>query len=326
MTGKIKNVAILCSGGDSPGMNCAIRSIARTAIGNNLKVHSIYRGFSGMLEEKFKEMDPSSVGNILQLGGTIIGSSRCPEFHEKETREKAFKILKKKNIDALFIIGGNGSFKGAMEFQNENFIPIIGIPGTIDNDVAGTEYTIGFDTAVHNAVDAVDKIRDTANSHERTFIIEVMGRNSPEIAVHVGICIGAENIIFDPENCDLNQIAKDNERGKKRGKKSSIIIVAEGETPGLSYKIQQRLKEDHQISAPVCILGHIQRGGRPTAFDRFIASKMGHQGVLSLLEGNHSHVTAHVNGKISMVPLKDCIAPRNQDPNHYMKIIKNLSI
>ena len=195
---KIKKIGILCSGGDSPGMNAAIRAITRTAVGHGLKVMGIKGGFSGIFKKEFISLDASSVGNIIQRGGTILLSSRCPEFHQKEYRKKAATILRKEKIDALICIGGDGTFKGAFLFQNENNFPVIGIPGSIDNDISGTDYTIGFDTAIQTAVEAVDKIRDTAFSHERIFIVEVMGRKAPEIALTVGICTGAENVIFDP--------------------------------------------------------------------------------------------------------------------------------
>ena len=276
---KIKSIAILCSGGDSPGMNCAIRSAVRTAIANDLKVYGIRRGYAGLLEGSITEMDVSSVGNILQHGGTILQTSRCPEFLDADIRKEAAHILKRKGIDALVIIGGNGSFNGAWALNQEQGVKIAGIPGTIDNDISGTDYAIGFDTAVQTAVEAVDKIRDTASSHDRTFIVEVMGRKSPAIALHVGMCTGAENIIFPTkdEKIDFDQIAADIKRGIKRGKGSSIIIASEGRKVGLSHRVQDELAKNHQIDSRVCILGHIQRGGNPTAQDRFIEFSLGEE-------------------------------------------------
>jgi 6-phosphofructokinase 1 len=325
-TNTIKNIAVLCSGGDSPGMNCAIRAVVRTAIGDGLNVYGIKRGFAGLLEGSFEKMDASSVGNIIQHGGTILQTSRCPEFHELETRKEAFHILNRKNIDALIVIGGNGSYNGAFKLNEEHGFPVIGIPGTIDNDVEGTDYTIGFDTAVQTAVEAVDKIRDTAHSHARNFIVEVMGRKSPAIALHVGVCTGAENIIFPSKEVDYEQISKDIVRGIKRGKSSSIIICAEGEEPGLSYKIQEELKKSAGIETHVCILGHIQRGGNPSAIDRFVASRMGYVAVKAILEGNYPVATAYVQGEVMPIPLKDSLGKKRDYPPHFVDLARALSI
>ena len=323
----IKSVAVLCSGGDSPGMNCAIRSVVRTAIANNLEVYGIQRGYAGLLEGNVKKMDASSVGNILQRGGTILQTSRCPEFHEADIRKEAAHILKRKGIDALIVIGGNGSFNGAWALHQEHGIPVVGVPGTIDNDIEGTDYSIGFDTAVQTAVEAVDKIRDTAHSHDRTFIVEVMGRKSPDIALHVGLCTGAENIILPTKDkIDFNQIAADIKRGISRGKGSSIIIAAEGEVEGLSHRVKDELLKNHEIDSRVCILGHIQRGGHPTAHDRFLASQMGYIAVESLVSGEAAVVTAQRDGKILAVPFKECLGKKfNTDPK-FLDIVKTLSI
>mgnify|MGYP000082448193 CR=1 FL=1 len=325
---KIKSIAVLCSGGDSPGMNCAIRSVVRTAIANEIDVYGIQRGYAGLLEGNIRKMDASSVGNILQHGGTILQTSRCPEFHEEDIRKEAAHILKRKNIDALVVIGGNGSFSGAWALHSEHGIPVMGIPGTIDNDIEGTNYTIGFDTAVQTAIEAVDKIRDTAHSHDRTFIVEVMGRKSPAIALHVGLCTGAENIVFPTKdhNIDIDAIAGDIKRGIERGKGSSIIIAAEGEKEGLSHSIQKELHEKHKIDSKVCILGHIQRGGNPTANDRFLASQMGYIAVKSLLDGHKAMVSAFRDGKVLAVPFKECLGKKfDVDPN-MIDVVKTLSI
>jgi len=323
----MKSIAVLTSGGDSPGMNCAIRSVVRTALGAGLKVYGIRRGYAGLLDGSFVEMNASSVGNILQHGGTILQTSRCPEFLDPDIRKEAFHILKRKKIDALIVIGGNGSYNGAYDLFNEHGFPVVGVPGTIDNDVAGTEYSIGFDTAVQTAVEAVDKIRDTASSHARTFIVEVMGRKSSSIALQVGICTGAENIVLpDQGEPDYAQISQDILRGIQRGKSSSIIICAEGETPGLSYRIQDRLKKDHDLEAHVCILGHIQRGGNPTAHDRSIASQMGHLAVKALLEGRSAIATSYVNGKVVEVALKDSLSKDNKYDTQMVNLAKVLSI
>lgn len=322
----MKKIGVLCSGGDSPGMNCAVRSVVRTALSKNIEVLGIMRGYSGLLEGNFKEMDASSVGNIMQHGGTILQTSRCKEFHQEDIRKEAFHILRRKSIEGLVVIGGEGSYNGAYALHKEHGLPVAGIPGTIDNDITGTDYTIGFDTAVQTAVEAVDKIRDTAHSHARTFIIEVMGRRSPAIALHVGICTGAENIVLPSDTINHQQIADDIKRGMQRGKSSSIIICAEGPEPGLSYKVQSLLKESHNLPAHVCILGHIQRGGNPSAIDRFIASRMGNVAVESLLEGKKAVATTYCKGEVQVKPLKDCLEKKDHYLPHMIDLVKTLSI
>ena len=322
----IKSVAVLCSGGDSPGMNNAIRSVVRTAIGSGLKAYGIQRGYTGLIENKIKEMDVSSVGNILQRGGTILQTSRSKDFMTIEGRKKAFENLSKNNIDALIIIGGNGSFKGAYKLYEEHNIPIIGIPGTIDNDISGTDYTIGFDTAVQTAVNAVDKIRDTASSHERTFIVEVMGRKSPAIAIHVAVCSGAENIVFPTKEIDFKRIAKDVQRGINRGKNSSILIVAEGEKPGLSYFVQEQLKSSFDLDAHVCVLGHIQRGGDPSHLDRFIGARMGFVAIKALIDNNFPSVTAFKEGQVQAVCFNECLEDKIDYERPYLDLVRVLSI
>jgi 6-phosphofructokinase 1 len=325
----IKSIAVLCSGGDSPGMNCAIRAVVRTGIGLGLQMYGIRRGYQGILEGDIISMDASSVGNIIQHGGTILKTSRCLDFHNPETRKEAFHVLKRKKIDALVVIGGNGSFNGAFSLHNEHQLPISGIPGTIDNDITGTDYTVGFDTAVQTAVEAVDKIRDTASSHARTFIVEVMGRKSTAIALHVGVCTGAENIILPKkgkEILDIKKIAADINRGIERGKNSSIIIVAEGEKPGLSHRVQKELQENYQLEAHVCILGHIQRGGNPSSLDRFLASRMGNVAVESLLAGNNCFATCFLKGEVIAVPLGNCLEKRMEYRPYYEDLAKKLSI
>lgn len=322
----IKKIAVLCSGGDSPGMNCAIRAVVRTAIGENLKVYGIQKGYEGLLENNIRELNVSSVGNIIQHGGTILQTSRSKEFRTPEGRKKAFDILKGHKIDALIVIGGDGSYNGAMKLHEEHHFPVVGIPGTIDNDISGTDYTIGFDTAVQNAVEAVDKIRDTANSHARTFIVEVMGRKSPAIALKVGICTGAENVVLPTASIDFKKIAGDIDRGIKRGKTSSIIIAAEGEEAGIGYTIQKNLKEQFQLEAHVCILGHIQRGGNPTPTDRLIASQMGNEAVKALLKGEIASATVYINGKVALSPLANCLRKKNEFDISEVELLTALSI
>lgn len=323
---KVKRIGVLCSGGDSPGMNCAIRAVVRSGIGAGIEVFGIQKGYAGMLEGQIRKLDVSSVGNIIQHGGTILQTSRCPEFMKPEGRTKAAEQLKKFGIDALVVIGGDGSFNGAMALHKEHNIAVIGIPGTIDNDIDGTDYTIGFDTAVQNAVEAVDKIRDTANSHARTFIVEVMGRKSPAIALKVGICTGAENVVLPTADIDYAKIVGDIDRGIKRGKTSSIIIAAEGEVEGISHTIQKNLKDKFKLEAHVCILGHIQRGGNPTPTDRLIASQMGQCAVKALVEGNRSGATVYVQGKVAIADLKNCLRKKNEFDISDVELLTALSI
>jgi 6-phosphofructokinase 1 len=326
MTAKIRAIGVLTSGGDSPGMNCAIRAIVRTAISQGIKVYGIHRGFKGLINNDMEEMNASSVGNIIQRGGTVLYTSRCPEFKEKEVREKAAQILEDRGIDALIVIGGDGSFKGAIALNEEFKFPVIGIPGTIDNDISGTNYTIGFDTAVQTATEAVDKIRDTAQANDRTFLIEVMGAQTSSIAVRVGICTGAENVLLNHKEIDYKKISSDIRRGLRRGKNSSVIIVAEGEKPGRSYEIADVLENSHEISSRVCILGHIQRGGSPTPTDRFFATVMGVSAVKALLEGMTQNATVVRDGKVMMAPLSDCSSKSDHAMKDYIGISESLSI
>ena len=326
MIKKIRSIAILTSGGDSPGMNCAIRSVVRTAIGHGIKPYGIKRGYAGLLNNDIFEMNASSVGNIIQRGGTILYSSRCPEFKDKENRKIAFRILQDRDIDALVVIGGDGSFKGAMALSIEHDFPVIGIPGTIDNDISGTDYTIGFDTAVNTAIDAVDKIRDTAASNDRTFLIEVMGARASSIAIKVGICTGAENVLLNSEKVDYQKISDDIRRGMRRGKNSSIIIVAEGDKPGRSYDIAHTLEDLHHINSKVCVLGHIQRGGSPSSNDRFYGSVMGMMAVDTLCNGERRHAIVVRENKILAVPLKECGEKSDHVMNDFIGISSELSI
>jgi 6-phosphofructokinase 1 len=325
-TKKLRTIAVMTSGGDSPGMNSAIRAVVRSAIGQGLKVYGIKRGFLGLLRNDFEEMNAPSVGNILQKGGTILYTSRCPEFMKKDVREKAAQILEDRNVDALIVIGGDGSFKGASALSKEHGIAVIGIPGTIDNDISGTDYTIGFDTAVQTAIEAVDKIRDTALSSDRTFLIEVMGARSSAIALKVGICIGAENTLLNTDKVDYKALTSDIRKSIRRGKNSSIIIVAEGEKPGRSYDISESLRDTYELDSKVCILGHIQRGGSPTANDRFVASLMGREAVNALLEGKYCHATVMRNNEVIVADLADCLEKSDHVMSKYIGIDKELSI
>lgn len=320
------HIGLLCSGGDSPGMNCAIRAIVRSAIFHGIQVTGIKRGYAGLLRGEFQSMNLSSVGNIIQRGGTILQTSRSPEFIKPEFRKKAVEILKAQGIEALIVIGGDGSFNGAMALWNEHNFPVMGIPGTIDNDISNTEYTIGFDTAVQTAIEAVDRIRDTAHSHARTFLVEVMGRNSSAIALKVGVCTGAENILLPHEKVNHQKLADDIQRGIARGKESSIIIVAEGPVAGRSYEIQHVLKDLYHLDAHVAILGHIQRGGSPNADDRFIASQMGNMAVECLIAGKYPSVTVVQHGKVISTDMANCTTKEDHNFIQYQKLAQTLSI
>ncbi len=295
----MRKIGILCSGGDGPGMNPCIRSIVRTAIRHGFEVNGYFKGYYGPLNRSFIPMTLSSVGNILQRGGTMLRTSRCPEFLDYENRKKIFENLKLDKVDALIVLGGDGSLKGAQLFQKEFNFPIIAIPSTIDNDLKGTEYSLGHDSAIRNAVWAIDKIRDTASSHDRTFIVEVMGKNSPYLALNIGICSGAENIVLDEEDLNVGELAHGILRGMRRGKHSSIIVVSEGKTPGLSYNIQKSLELDFKLKAHVCVLGHIQRGGDPSPTDRYMGTKMGFLAVKKILQ-NLTGVICYKKGRMSL--------------------------
>jgi 6-phosphofructokinase 1 len=323
---KFTHIGLLCSGGDSPGMNCAIRAVVRTALFHGIQVTGIKRGYAGLLRGEFQTMNLSSVGNIIQRGGTILQTSRSPEFMKPVFRKKAVEILKAQRIEALVVIGGDGSFNGANALWEEHQFPVIGIPGTIDNDISNTEYTIGFDTAVQTAIEAVDRIRDTAHSHARTFLVEVMGRNSSSIALKVGVCTGAENILLPHEKVVHQKLVDDIQRGIARGKESSIIIVAEGPVAGRSYEIQNVLKDMYHMDTHVVILGHIQRGGSPSADDRFIASQMGNMAVESLIDGKYPMVTVVQNGKVLLTDMKNCITKADNNFTEYQTLAQTLSI
>lgn len=322
----LAHIGILCSGGDAPGMNCAIRAVVRTALFHGINVTGIKRGYAGLLRGEFQSMNLSSVGNIIQRGGTILQTSRSPEFIKPAFRKKAVDILRAQGIDALVVIGGDGSFNGAKSLWDEHQFPVVGIPGTIDNDISGTEYTIGFDTAVQTAIEAVDRIRDTAHSHARTFLVEVMGRNSSSIALKVGVCTGAENVLLPHDKVDHKKIVEDIQRGMARGKDSSIVIVAEGPVAGRSYEIQNVLKDLYHMDAHVAILGHIQRGGSPTSNDRFISSQMGNLAVEALMRENYPSVTVVRSGKVLLAPLDECVTKADNNFEEYRTLAQTLSI
>lgn len=296
---KIKTIGVLTSGGDSPGMNAAIRAVVRTGLYNGLKVYGIKRGYQGMLGDRIEEMNSRSVSNIIQTGGTILKTARCKEFQTYEGRKKGYDNLKQHGIDALVIIGGDGSFRGAKEFSQEFDIPVVGIPGTIDNDIVGTEYTIGYDTALNTVVEAVDKIRDTASAHNRLFFIEIMGRHAGFLTLNGGIATGAEAILVPEIKGDFAKLKAYLDNDNLKHKKSSIVLVAEGDEAGGAFKISEEVQELYpEYDVRVTILGHIQRGGSPTARDRINASRMGVASVQALLAGKSDIMIGLVHGQI----------------------------
>lgn len=278
----MKKIAVLTSGGDAPGMNAAIRAVVRKAIYHNVEVFGVKNGYQGLIEGNIIKMELGSVGDIIQKGGTVLYSARSDEFKTDEGQEKGIEQLKKHGIEGLIVIGGDGSFKGAQKLTEKGF-PCIAVPATIDNDIAGTDFTIGFDTALNTIIDSIDKIRDTATSHERTFIIEVMGRDAGDLALWSGLAGGAESVLIPEQTDDLKDVIEKLHRGHERGKKHSIIILAEGVGNGVEYG--KKIKETTQIDTRVTVLGHIQRGGSPTATDRVRASRLGAQAVEQLLNG-----------------------------------------
>jgi len=303
---RLTSIAVLTSGGDAPGMNAAIRAVVRASLSQGCEVYGIHKGYSGLLEGEIHPLGASSVANIIQRGGTILKTDRCPAFHKKTVRREAAHILVRKGIGGLVVIGGDGSFTGAHLLEKEPGFPCIGVPGTIDNDIAGTDDTIGYDTAVNTAIQAIDRIRDTASSHDRIFLVEVMGRESGWIALAVGVGGGAETVIVPEHKQTVAQVCSTIERGIQRGKTSSIIIVAEGRKEGLSYKLSADLAR-RGYGSRVCVLGHTQRGGTPTAHDRTLASTMGAAAVIGLLSGRSNQMVGVRAGKITFIPLKEMI-------------------
>ncbi len=326
MTKKVTKIGVLTSGGDAPGMNAAIRAVVRTGIYHGLEVYGIMRGYTGMVENDIFRMEGRSVANIIQRGGTILKTSRCKEFLTPEGRKKAYQNLKKLGINGLVIIGGDGSFRGAQTFSNEYDIPCVGLPGTIDKDIAGTDFTIGFDTAVNTAVEAIDKIRDTADAHDRLFIIEVMGRDAGYIALHSGIATGAENILIPERKTDIEEIIKQLAEKERRHKLVNLIVVAEGDDFGGADEVGRIIKERLPIQeVRVCILGHIQRGGSPSCFDRLIASRMGYSAVECLILGKYNVFVGMVNNRMHYTPLNEAVKKKQRINEEWMKIVKILA-
>ena len=325
---KIECIGILTSGGDAPGMNAAVRAVTRTAIFNGLKVKAIFRGYKGLIEGDIKDFQTQNVSNIIQQGGTIIKTARSEEFHTYEGLKKAYESAKEHGIDALVVLGGDGTFAGAKDLMNNFGIPVVGVPCTIDNDIANTDYTIGYDTALNTIIEAVDKIRDTANSHDRLFFIEVMGRNSGFLALNGAIASGAESVII-PDICpkEIDELENLITNGFRKTKNSSIVLVAESKTMGALQVAEQVKKKHPEFDTRVIILGHIQRGGSPTAFDRILASKMGVEAVKALLENDTNIMIGIDDDKVVRIPIGE--ARKNNEPsdkNKLLEIVKTLSI
>ena len=326
MKSKVTRIGVLSSGGDSPGMNAAIRAVVRTGIYHGLEVFGIMRGYSGMVEDDIIKMESRSVANIIQRGGTILKTARCKEFFEPEGRRRAYENLKKRGINGLIVLGGDGSFRGAQIFANEFDIPCIGLPGTIDKDISGTDFTIGFDTAVNTAVEAIDKIRDTADAHDRLFVIEVMGRDAGYIALHSGIATGAENILIPERKTVMNDILASLAEKEKRQKLVNLIIVAEGDEFGGANEVARLIKEKlPSLEIRVAILGHIQRGGSPTCMDRLLASRMGFHAVECLVEGRFNVFVGIVNNRMHYTPLNEAVKKKQSISQEWMRIVKILS-
>ncbi|HET8809665.1 MAG TPA: 6-phosphofructokinase [Flavobacteriaceae bacterium] len=325
MATRIKKIGVLTSGGDAPGMNAAIRAVARCCAYHKITCIGIYRGFEGLLESDFETLTARSVRNIVNKGGTFLKSTRSEEFRSKTGRAKAFQNLKKEKIDALIVIGGDGTFTGAMLLSKEHGFPVVGIPATIDNDINGTDYTIGYDTALNTAVEAIDKIRDTASSHNRLFLVEVMGRDSGDIALNSGVGAGAEEILIPEENKGVENLLESLERSKKSGKTSSIIIVAEGEKSGKNiFELAEFIDENTEgYEIRVSVLGHIQRGGAPSCYDRVLASRIGVGAVEALLKGKNNGMIGIHNNEIKLMDFEKAIKgkkPLNKELRRVLNI------
>ena len=322
MSTKIKRVGVLTSGGDSPGMYAAIRAVVRACAYYNVECVGIYRGYQGMIEGDFKEMGPRDVKNIINKGGTILKSARSADFRTAEGRKRAYENLVAAGIDSFVVIGGDGSFTGAEIFNEEYKFPVIGIPGTIDNDIFGTSHTLGYDTALNTVIDAIDKIRDTANSHNRLFFVEVMGRDAGHIALNAGIGAGAEEILIPEEDFGLERLVESLKRSKDSGKTSSIVVVSEGDKIGKNvFELKDYIEENMpEYDVRVSVLGHMQRGGSPSCFDRVLASRLGVKAVETLLEGKSNFMVGLYQDKVTLTPLEQAIKGQSEIDMELVKV------
>ena len=323
----MKRIAVLTSGGDSPGMNAAIRAVVRSAVFHDIDVLGVFKGYQGLVEGDFKKLHVRSVAKILGRGGTILKSARCEEFMSEEGRAKAIENLRNDNVDGLVVIGGNGTFTGALKLFNEYGFPVIGLPGTIDNDLDGTDNTIGFDTATNNVIEAVDKIRDTADSHNRLFFVEVMGRDNGFIALRTGIATGAIAVMTPETEISVDGLVQVLAEGQKNKKSSSIVIVAEGNSSGGAYKLAQEVKKrTDQYDIRITVLGHLQRGGSPSCSDRVLASRLGIEAVEALKNGVTNSMVGVVNDNLIHTPFEDAIANKTHTLKDEVRIARILSI
>lgn len=326
MSKHIKRIGLFTSGGDSPGMNACIRAVVRTGLHLGLEVYGIHSGYKGMIEGHIEAMESHHVSNIIQRGGTILKTARSKEFRTIEGMQKAFDNLVSNKIDAVVAIGGDGTFTGAHEFSKSFDIPFVGLPGTIDNDLVGTDFTIGYDTALNTVVSAVDKIRDTAASHDRLFLVEVMGKDAGFIALRSGVGVGAESILIPEKETHMADLISVLKKGWERKKTSSVVIVAEGDDAGGALKVAELVKKNvPEYDTRVTILGHIQRGGSPSAMDRVLASRLGNAAVKSILEGNHGVMVGLVNGKISFTPFSNAIKHNQKINQELLDLARVLS-
>ena len=328
MDSKIKKIGVLTSGGDAPGMNAAIRAVARACSYYNIECVGFYRGYQGMIEGDYIQLTARSVRNIISKGGTILKSARSKEFRTVEGRKKAYDNVKKAGVDGLILIGGDGTFDGGVVFGKEYGIPFIGIPGTIDNDIAGTRSTIGYDTALNTVVECIDKIRDTASSHNRLFFIEVMGRDAGFIALNAGVGAGAEEILLPEEDLGLERLLDSLEKSKVSGKSSSIVVVSEGDKTGKNvFELAEYVTENlPHYEARVSVLGHMQRGGSPSCFDRVLASKMGVKAVESLLEGRSDAMVGFIDNQIVTTNIEEAIKGSHDINRELLRISDILSV
>jgi 6-phosphofructokinase 1 len=326
MNTDIKRIGVLSSGGDSPGMNAAIRAVVRTAIFNQLEVFGILNGYEGLIDGKIKRLEKGDVGNIIQRGGTILKTARSQRFMTKEGRKQAYEVLQANAIDACIVIGGNGSLSGALAFAGEFDYPFIGLPGTIDNDLYGTDFSIGFDTAINTAMDAIDKIRDTADSHNRIFFVEVMGRYSGFIALYTGIGSGAGNVLIAHERESINDLIYNLKLANERDKLFSIIVVAEGHPLGGATEIAKIVSKHLPNSeTKVTVIGHLQRGGSPTCMDRVLSSRLGYAAVEGLLQGRHTEMVGIIDNKIAFTPFYQAINNEKKVEAELLKLVEILA-
>jgi 6-phosphofructokinase 1 len=327
MSKPIEKIGVMTSGGDAPGMNAAIRSVVRACAYYNVNCVGIYRGYEGMIEGDFKEMNARSVKDIVNKGGTILKSARSKEFRTQEGRKKAFEKLQEANVDGLVVIGGDGTFTGGMIFNQEFNFPVMGIPGTIDNDIFGTSHTLGYDTALNTVVEVIDKIRDTASSHNRLFFIEVMGRDAGHIALNAGVGAGAEAILIPEEDLGLDRLLESLRRSKRSGKSSSIVVVAEGDKIGKNvFELKDYVEANMtEYEVRVSVLGHMQRGGAPSCFDRVLASRMGVKAVESLIEGNSNYMVGLLHDKMALTPFEQAIKGQSKIDRELLRVSEIMS-